>query len=67
MQDEEVIRVFNDVKTDAAVGTSSVAAVRVVRDSETNLGKGFAFVLFSNKNAARMALARDGTQLRYGP
>lgn len=66
MQDEEVIRVFNDVKTDVDPATSTVAAVRVVRDPETNLGKGFAFVLFSSKNAARMALARDGTQLRYG-
>lgn len=62
-QDEDVIRFFND----AAGGEDSVAAVRVVRDAETNLGKGFAFVLFSTTQGARMAVARDGAELRGRP
>ena len=43
LQDEDVIRLFND----SASGADAVAAVRVIRDAETNLGKGFGFVLFN--------------------
>lgn len=63
LQDEELISLFND-ETD---GGNSVAAVRVVRDQATNLGKGFAYILFSSQQAARMALAKDGAPLRKRP
>ena len=59
-QDEEVIRLFSE----EADGKPSVQAVRIVRDPETNIGKGFGYVLFSDKNAARMALAKDTLKLR---
>jgi nucleolar protein 12 len=58
-QDEELIRLFGDGK-----GAGNVTAVRVVRDAKTNRGKGFAFVEFSEKGFARMALAADGRPLR---
>ncbi|KIY92669.1 hypothetical protein MNEG_15295 [Monoraphidium neglectum] len=41
----------------------ALEAVRVVRDAKTNIGKGFAFVLFKTKAAARAALALDGTKV----
>ena len=44
-----------------------VEAVRVVRDAKTNIGKGFAFVLFRTKAAARAALALDGTKVAGRP
>ena len=43
LQDEDVIRLFSDGASEA----DAVAAVRVIRDAETNLGKGFGFVLFN--------------------
>lgn len=42
-------------------------AVRVVRDSASQLGKGFGFVQFSDQAAARAALGCDGQPLRQRP
>ncbi len=61
-QDEEVIRHFSGSSDGER---PAVAAVRVVRDAETNLGKGFAFVLFTSKAAAQMALAHNGGHSFY--
>lgn len=44
-----------------------VDAVRVVRDSASQLGKGFGFVQFSDQAAARAALGCDGQLLRKRP
>ena len=63
MQDEEVIRLFNDSSEDSP----SVKAVRIIRDPATNIGKGFGYVLFADKNAARMALAKEGLMIRKRP
>lgn len=41
-----------------------MTAVRVVRDAKTNIGKGIAFVEFTGRPAARMAMAADGRVLR---
>eukprot|EP00775_Hariotina_reticulata_P003945 gene3945-4199_t len=62
ISEEELIRVFSDgVRQPELAG--SVEAVRVVRDSHTNLGKGIAYVLFTTKAAARAALQLDGHKL----
>ncbi|GIL50273.1 hypothetical protein Vafri_6482, partial [Volvox africanus] len=45
----------------------AVEAVRVVRDRAYNVGKGFAFILFKTKAAARAALSLDGQILRNRP
>ena len=58
-----MIRLFNDSSDD----TLSVKAVRIVRDPATNIGKGFGYVLFSNKNIASMALAKEGLTIRKRP
>ena len=63
MQDEEVIRLFNDSSDE----TLSVKAVRIIRDPTTNIGKGFGYVLFSDKNMASMALAKEGLTIRKRP
>ena len=47
-QDEEVIKLFSDTSV-APELQGAVEAVRVVRDPATNIGKGFAFVLFKTK------------------
>ena len=63
MQDEEGISAFSD----GGGGGPSVTAVRCVRDPETNIGKGFGYVQFSDANGASMALAKDGILLRKRP
>lgn len=64
--DEDIIRAFND-GSKAPELEAAVEAVRVVRDPKTNIGKGFAFVLFTSKAAARAALSLDGTPLNDRP
>ena len=63
LQDEELIKLFIGDSVDEPL----VKAVRIVRDAATNIGKGFGYVLFSNKNAAQMALAKDSLTLRNRP
>ncbi|GFR45867.1 hypothetical protein Agub_g7318, partial [Astrephomene gubernaculifera] len=45
----------------------AVEAVRVVRDRETSVGKGFAFVLFKTKAAVHAALNLNGKPLQKRP
>lgn len=47
-QDEELIELFNDA-ADMGDLRGHVEAVRCVRDGATNVGKGIAFVLFTDK------------------
>ncbi|KAG1655423.1 hypothetical protein FOA52_009094 [Chlamydomonas sp. UWO 241] len=65
-QDEELISLFGNAKA-ALVAPElegAVEAVRIVRDGATNIGKGFAFVLFRTKAAARAALSHKAWELR---
>lgn len=66
MQDEELITFFNTNCTKLGI-PDPVIAVRVVRDSASQLGKGFGFVQFSSQQAARAALGCDGQLLRKRP
>ena len=54
MQEEDLIRLFGGGR-----GAGGVTAVRVVRDAKSSKGKGIAYVEFSARNEARMALAFD--------
>lgn len=66
LQDEEIIVFFNTSCTKLGI-PDPVQAVRVVRDSASQLGKGFGFVQFSSQQAARAALGCDGQLLRKRP
>lgn len=66
LQDEELIVLFNASCSKLGI-TDPVDAVRVVRDSASQLGKGFGFVQFSSPQAARAALGCDGQLLRKRP
>lgn len=66
VQDEELITFFNENCTKLGI-QDPVDAVRVVRDSASQLGKGFGFVQFSDQAAARAALGCDGQPLRQRP
>ena len=57
---------FNESCTKLGI-PDPVDAVRVVRDSSSQLGKGFGFVQFSSQQAARAALGCDGQLLRKRP
>lgn len=76
VKDEDLIAAFNacgrsgkakGASAEDASGQGAVEAVRVVRDGATNIGKGFAFVLFRTKAAARAALDMDGHKLGKRP
>ena len=58
MQEEDLIRLFGGGR-----GAGGVTAVRVVRDAKSSKGKGIAYVEFSARNEARMALGFDGHTL----
>lgn len=62
-RDEEIIRLFSDENV-APELKDAVEAVRLVRDPATNFGKGFGFVLFRSKAAARVALYHQEWILR---
>ena len=66
VQDEEVITLFNDSCSKLGIA-DPVQAVRLVRDSASQLGKGFGFVHFRDQQAARAALGCDGQLLRKRP
>ena len=66
LQDEELITFFNENCTKLGI-QDPVDAVRVVRDSASQLGKGFGFVQFNDQAAARAALGCDGQPLRQRP
>lgn len=41
----------------------SVEAVRLIRDRDTGMGKGFGYVLFENSDSVQLALKLDGSKL----
>jgi nucleolar protein 12 len=49
--------------TGAFEACGEIESVRVVRDSNSNVGKGFGFVNFVNDKSAKLALGLDGTLL----
>ena len=58
-----MIQLFNSSSDDGP----AVKAVRIIRDPTTNIGKGFGYVLFADRNAASMALAKEGLTIRKRP
>ena len=48
----------------AGDGASAIESVRIVRDAETNVGKGIAYVLFKSIESVKPALSLNKTQLR---
>jgi len=58
-----VIRVFDSGEHEPQLA-GAVRGVRLVRDSNSNLGKGFAYVLFASKTAALAALGMDGKECK---
>ncbi|GLI63198.1 hypothetical protein VaNZ11_006097, partial [Volvox africanus] len=65
--DEELIGLVLGQAATQPELANAVEAVRVVRDRVNNVGKGFAFILFKTKAAARAALSLDGQVLRKRP
>ena len=63
MQDEQLIGFFHGQPS----LEGQVEGVRCVRDRATNVGKGFAFVLFRSREAARAAASLDGQLLNKRP
>ncbi|XP_030500964.2 uncharacterized protein LOC115716336 [Cannabis sativa] len=60
VKDEEVYQVFCGISD---MG-SSVEGVRIIRDPNNNLGKGFAYVLFKTKEAAAAVVRKRNLKLR---
>ncbi|XP_062073581.1 uncharacterized protein LOC133777845 [Humulus lupulus] len=60
VKDEEVYEVFCGIND---MG-SSVEGVRIIRDPNNNLGKGFAYVLFKTKEAAAAVVRKRNLKLR---
>ncbi|PON87445.1 Splicing factor-like protein [Trema orientale] len=60
VKDEEVYQVFCGINN----MESSVEGVRIIRDPNTNLGKGFAYVLFRTREAATSVVKKRNLQLR---
>ncbi|GIL93111.1 hypothetical protein Vretifemale_20562, partial [Volvox reticuliferus] len=65
--DEELIELMLGQAATQPELADAVEAVRVVRDRTNHVGKGFAFILFKTKAAARAALSLDGQVLRKRP
>ena len=63
MQDEELVRLFNDGATDPELA-DAVTAVRVVRDRATNVGKGVAYVEVSLPTAEALTPCRPASSPR---
>lgn len=60
VKDEEIYQLFcNMDKLE-----SSIEAVRVIRDSNTSLGKGIAYVLFKTREATNMVVKKQNVRLR---
>ncbi|KAJ7564657.1 hypothetical protein O6H91_02G028100 [Diphasiastrum complanatum] len=59
-EDEELYQLFGSSENPDI----QVEAVRIVRDRQTSIGKGFAFVLFKTKAGAKFALSRGTLNLR---
>ena len=52
--------------TVAGVDTTLVRIARIVRDAQTGIGKGFAFVAFTDRAAVAEALKLRGSRLHLG-
>jgi RNA recognition motif. (a.k.a. RRM, RBD, or RNP domain) len=63
VQEEDLIALFNTTAKEPQLD-GAVEAVRVVRDGHTSLGKGIAYVLFTNRTTALAALNLDGAECR---
>jgi nucleolar protein 12 len=61
---EEEVRVHFAAGIAGAGGASGLEAVRLVRDRETQMGKGFGYVLLKDKAGVGAALRLHGTLLR---
>ncbi|KAK6907345.1 hypothetical protein I203_101338 [Kwoniella mangroviensis CBS 8507] len=65
---EEDIRVFFEELVKAERGPAEdkwVTGVRIVRDKETQLGKGFGYVHFSDRESVDEILAMDSKQIKF--
>eukprot|EP01018_Ginkgo_biloba_P035881 Gb_00609 [translate_table: standard] len=60
VKDEELYRLFIGIKP----LESNVEAVRVIRDPQTSMGKGIAYVLFKTMDAAKLAVKKNQFKLR---
>ena len=63
VEEEDIITFFDQADHVPQV-QSQIKAVRVVHDKATGLGKGFGYVLFKTKSAAKAALALKGEDLK---
>ncbi|KAL2901304.1 RNA-binding protein 34 [Bienertia sinuspersici] len=60
VKDEELYQLFCGIKQ----LESSIEAVRVIRDRQTSLGKGIAYVLFKTREAANLVCKKHNLKLR---
>ncbi|KAH9318183.1 hypothetical protein KI387_019952, partial [Taxus chinensis] len=60
VKDEELYQLFAGI---TSMG-SGVEAVRVIRDPQTSMGKGFAYVLFKSMDAAKLAVKKKDLKLK---
>ena len=63
LEDEDLIKMIDEAH-DVPQAAGHVKGVRLVRDKKNNMGKGFGFVLFDSKEAAKAALALDGRKVK---
>ncbi|KAG5178517.1 hypothetical protein JKP88DRAFT_261309 [Tribonema minus] len=61
VREEEVRAHFSEISED---GTAAIEGVRLIRDPDTQLGKGFGYVLFRDAATVGAALRLDGSALR---
>ncbi|XP_024934958.1 uncharacterized protein LOC107430535 [Ziziphus jujuba] len=59
-KDEEVYQLFSGIKD----LESSIEAFRVIRDPNSNVGKGFAYILFKTREAANLVVKKRNLKLR---
>ena len=57
----------DEVRQHFQAAVAGVEAVRIVRDRDTQMGKGFGYVLFNTRASAGAALRLNGTVLRNRP
>ncbi|GAB4857849.1 hypothetical protein Ancab_015755 [Ancistrocladus abbreviatus] len=60
VKDEELYQLFCGISR----LESSIEAIRVIRDPQTSLGKGIAYVLFKTREAANLVVKRKNLKLR---
>ena len=63
LEDEDVIKMIEEAH-DVPQVVGHVEGVRLVRDKRNNMGKGFGFVLFDSKEAAKAALSLNGRKIK---